>query len=246
MSDIKLGDVFPTNQGGSVIVVGYKNLKNITVQHIDKYSHIAVVQAGSLKAGNVKNPYYKAVRGVGFVGVGDFNAYDNKVITPEYRAWGGMFSRCYSKGLEDPTYKDCVVTPEWHNFQVFAEWYVSHEFYGLGYHLDKDLLVRGNKVYSPSTCDMLPVEINSLLLDRRSERGEYPIGVSLLKRSGKFTAKLRIDGVTKNIGSYDTAKEAHKAYVVEKEANVKRMALSYKDKISKQAFSALMNWKVIT
>ena len=246
MSSIKVGDVFPTNQGGSVIVIDYKNQKDITIQYIDKHSHVAVVQAANLKSGSLRNPYHKAVRGVGFVGVGDYNAYNGKIITPEYRAWIGMFNRCYSKGLDNPTYKGCKVAPEWHNFQVFAEWYTNHEFYGLGYHLDKDLLVKGNRVYSPSTCDMLPVEINSLMLDRRSERGDYPIGVSFLKRSSKFTAKLRIDGVTKNLGSYNTAEEAHEVYVAEKEANVKRMALRYRDRISKQAFNALMNWKVIT
>lgn len=242
---IKIGDIFKTNQGYSVIVIEIKNLKNITVQFIDKHSYITTVQQGSLKSGGIRNPYFKSVRGVGFLGVGDFKTHINRKATREYAAWIGMFNRCYSKSSDNPTYKGCSVASEWHNFQDFAEWYTNHRFYGLGYHLDKDLLVRGNKVYSSEFCDLVPVEVNSLTLDRRSDRGDYPIGVSFVGNRGVFTSKLRINGKTKNLGDYATASEAHSAYVVEKEANVKRMASVYKERISERVFNALIDWKVM-
>ena len=56
------------------------------------------------------------------------------------------------------------------------------------YHLDKDILVKGNKVYSPETCCFVPQEINSLLVTSVRSRGDQPIGVSYNKLTQKYEA----------------------------------------------------------
>ncbi|MBL4904323.1 MAG: hypothetical protein JKY62_16995 [Desulfocapsa sp.] len=93
------------------------------------------------------NTNRKTVNGIGFLGVGP---YPRK--TRSHRAWTGMIARCYNKKVQErqPTYKGCSVCVEWHNYQIFAKWY--EENYVEGYHLDKDLRIPGNKIYSPDTC----------------------------------------------------------------------------------------------
>ncbi|QGZ13243.1 HNH endonuclease [Vibrio phage NF] len=93
--------------------------------------------------------------GVGFFGIGPFNCGENGLHTNAYSCWKRMLERCYSEYADDKysSYKDVVVCDEWHNFQNFAKWY--YENYpqdGAKYHLDKDIKVPGNRIYSPDAC----------------------------------------------------------------------------------------------
>ena len=54
---------------------------------------------------------------------------------------------------------------------------------GNPFQLDKDLLVKGNKVYNESTCVFLPKEINSVLTKSTASRGDYLIGVCWSKNT---------------------------------------------------------------
>ena len=92
----------------------------------------------------------------------------------------------------------------------------------------------------------MPRELNSLLLDRGADRGDYPQGVHLYKRDGKFVAKLRINGKRKHLGHYACPHEAHKAYVLAKESHVKAKALEWRDKVDNRVFESLMSWTVIS
>lgn len=179
----------------------------------------------------------KKVHGVGYNSGGIYKAQ-----TIEYDAWCGMLARCYSAKFQRkrPTYIGCTVADEWHDFQVFAEWYVNHKYYGMGYQLDKDLLVRGNKVYSPSLCCLVPLRINSLFVDSRSRRGAYPIGVDF--KRGKFRAQIRKDGRKVDLGCFSTAEEAHQAYIASKMDYAKEVAKSYKGMVLPRVYQALMNW----
>jgi hypothetical protein len=42
------------------------------------------------------------------------------------------------------------------------------------------------------------------------------LGVSLVKKSGKYKSRININGKTKHLGCFDTAEEAHNKYLVEK------------------------------
>lgn len=108
--------------------------------------------------------YDKSAYGVGYIGEGAYKISFKRVFYPHYIYWRTMMKRCYSDHFHTqfPTYKDCSVVKDWHNFQNFAKWY-DENYYEIGeemMHLDKDILVKGNKVYSPETCVFVPQSIN--------------------------------------------------------------------------------------
>lgn len=164
----------------------------------------------------------------------------NGKLTKVYTAWMNMLKRCYSPNWLSryPTYIGCSVCSDWLFFPTFNAWFDSH--YVEGYHLDKDLLVSGNKVYSPETCIFVPLPINTLFNDHGRARGEYPIGVYFDKQCGKFKAQLSADGKVKHLGYFDTANEAHRAYLIAKKANIVRVANEWKEKISYKLYIALI------
>ena len=240
---IKHGDVFPTNEGGSVTVLQYRNAHGVIIQHNDDYGHIATVRAGDLRRGMVKNPYHRSVYGVGFIGVGEHLVSVNRKLTPVYKTWNSMFERCYDPKFhaKRPTYIGCTVHPNWHNFQVFAEWF-ERQYFASGWQLDKDLTTEGNKVYSPITCTFVPHQLNTLLIDCGASRGDLPQGVT---RHGKrYQAQLSIDGNQHKLGTYATPEEAFEIYKFAKEENIKRMAGLWKGLIDPRVYDLLINYEV--
>lgn len=161
-----------------------------------------------------------------------------------YIAWNRMLDRCYDEEYKKktPTYIGCSVCEEWLHFSKFKEWYDKN--YVEGYDLDKDLLFRGNKVYSPETCCFVPPEINKIILKRQRRRGEYPIGVH--KQRNSFIAMLNRYGKQEYIGVYKTAKDAFIAYKQAKESYIKEVAQKYfgDNKITKRVYDALMKYEV--
>ena len=153
-----------------------------------------------------------------------------RVMCPYYAKWSSMIKRCYSAIYHErrPTYIDCSVTKEWLAFSVFKSWMESQDWEGKD--LDKDLLVQGNKVYSPNACIFVDAAINSLLNENEAARGEYKIGVHLKKGNDKFVARC-CDGYGKriNIGQYDTEADAFEAYKKGKYKEIKRVALQQSD-----------------
>ena len=128
----------------------------------------------------------KKVLGKGIYRKGKYSFGKKGNPTKEYSVWLSMLTRCYNSRFlkNNETYIGCEVCDEWLEFQNFAEWF--HQNYKDGYQLDKDLLTKGNKIYSPETCCFVPQEINLLLVRRQNRRGKYPIGVSRDKT--KFAA----------------------------------------------------------
>lgn len=189
----------------------------------------------------------KLIEGVGFNSRGEYLSASNGKIHKSYGAWRAMLQRCYcpKKHLTRPTYKDCTVADEWLDYQNFAEWYYGHEYSGMGYDLDKDLLMPNNKVYNPENCCFVPPQINSLLTDRKAGRGGLPIGVCYKKKNNRYEAGLSYRKSRKHLGYFDCPQEAHLVYVKAKEEYVKEMALEWKDRIADNVFEALMNWTVV-
>lgn len=245
--EIKAGDVFKTNQGCTCTVILYKNQTNILIEFNDQNKHRATVRAKHLRSGYVKNPYHPSVRGRGFMGVGQFNAYQDGKVTDEYKKWSSMFRRCYSEvdAKDRNHYSDCEIHEDWFNFQNFALWLTKNKSYSPDYHLDKDLIILGNRVYSPRACCLVPIEINNLLLDPKSKSRKLPVGVKKDSRSGRFIASMRMDSKNKHIGSFGTPQEAHEAYVSTKEAYVKEIANHWRGRIDERVYEALMNWRVV-
>lgn len=234
----RAGEKHITNEGYAIEIIESFNAKNCTIRF---ESGVIIKNRGysDLLKGKVKNPYHKSFCEVGYFGIGNYN---NKTNCKAYNIWGSMLRRCYNGKLQErqPTYKDVTVCEEWHNFQNFAQWFENN--YKEEFDLDKDILVKGNKIYSPETCCFVPQEINGLLVKRQNDRGKYPIGV--IKKRNKFQASININGKAVNLGVFYTMKEAFQAYKTAKEKYIKEMADKWKDKITEQTYQALINYKV--
>ena len=241
----KVGSRHKNKDGEFCTVISYRNSKDISVVFDGYEGYIKKVYTGGLKSGDFKNNYRPSVCGVGYIGEGKHGSKNKNRISAAYAAWRNMLMRCYDETniANQRTYKGCSVCDEFLDFQVFAEWYTSHESYGLGYELDKDLLVKGNKIYSPETCTFLPKELNVMLNKERVNKG-ISLGVTKREDYDKYRAVVGKNGVRTHIGDYDTAEEASAAYVEAKERYVKNKALEWANRIEWEAFVALMNWSV--
>tara|TARA_R100000657_G_C4607163_1_gene61214 strand:- start:25 stop:639 length:615 start_codon:yes stop_codon:yes gene_type:complete len=135
---------------------------------------------------------------------------------PFYIKWRDVLTRCYSeRSLQKrPTYRGCSVCEEWKTFSNFMAWMKTQSWEGK--HLDKDILVPGNKVYSPETCIFVSGEVNSFLSKNIKTRGKYPMGVRVHTRINKFEARISKYNKTIYLGIFDTAEEAYEVYNKEK------------------------------
>lgn len=142
-----------------------------------------------------------------------------------------------------PHYVEC--TSLFKDFQHYASWATQQIGYGKGFHLEKDILFRGNKVYSEDTCVFVPIHLNALLLRNNAKRGLWPIGVSCER--GKFVAHCKNGSGKKReyLGRYDTVEEAFAAYKKYKEQRIKDEAEKWKDQIDPRAYAALLAYEVL-
>lgn len=188
----------------------------------------------------------KLVFGVGINDSSEKVCNKDGTLGASYRHWYNMLARCYNKKTKKdaPSYEKCVVCYEWLTYSNFKEWFDKH--YVEGWELDKDILIKGNKTYSPSTCCFVPREINSLFTKHTRGRGKCPIGVYYTTRGWqrKYIAALCIDGVRRGIGSFFTPEEAFQAYKIAKEAYIKKVANKWKDMLEDKVYKAMCNYCV--
>ena len=241
-----VGKVCKSKSSGDFKVLKYNDSKNVEIQFL-KTGFETVTQLGNIRNGNVKDPYSPSVYGIGVLG----NKHPitiNGVLTREYKLWTSMLVRCYSDNFKkrQPTYEGCEVSDKFKSYEYFYEWCNKQiGFNNDEWHLDKDLLVKGNKVYSEKTCVFLPNEINSLLTRREALRGKHLIGVYWRNTKKAFVAQVNKNkGKSEHLGYFKTELEAYNAYKVAKEAFVKEQANKWKGKIDLRAYEALMNYTV--
>jgi len=142
---------------------------------------------------------------------------------PIYRKWKDMISRSYSSKMHknNPTYEDCSVCDEWLTFSNFLSWYEANHVDG--FDLDKDLKVKGNKIYSPDTCLFVPQEVNRLFADKPSLNRSLPTGVSFHKGTGKYRARIS----SSHIGLFENQKDAVKAYAQAMDEKIRILICQY-------------------
>lgn len=244
----RLGQVSHNKLGTKMEIINYNGVRDITVKFENGY--ITKSNYKSFLEGSIRSPYDKTVYGHGFLGEGKYKPSDeNKKRTNQYLSWQEMLRRCYDKELHKraPTYKDCIACEEWLNFQTFGAWY-DDNIYNLDkkeMNLDKDILIKGNKIYSPKTCVFVPKSINILFVKCNASRGLYPIGVSVDKRDGRFRSECN-DGKGNDLklGRHNTPEEAFSAYKVYKENLIKTIAEEYKPLIPNNLYMAMINYQV--
>ena len=244
-----VGEIFKTKNCGNLLVTKYINYENVYVRFIDT-GYETVARIDHIRDGSVRDKYLPTVYGIGVLG--DEIAKVNGEHTSEYKRWSSMLMRCYDDKFHSrfQTYVGCSVSENFKFFSYFKEW--SNKQIGANalddkgnpFALDKDILVKGNKIYSEDTCCFVPHEINSLLTSSKAKRGLYPIGVSYEKRVNKYIATSVFESKNKRLGYFDCAEEAFNAYKQAKESFVKEQANKWKGQIDERAYLALINYEV--
>ena len=235
--------------GSLMIIIEFKNTRNIIV-YFPEYKWKTKTTYANFTRGNIHCPYEPRIRGKGFMGEGEYGSRGNDVRC--YDTWNKMLERCYSEEFHDkhPTYTGCTVCDDWLNYQNFAAWYYDNFydcFNGDRMCLDKDILYKNNKIYSPETCIFVPARINKLFTKRQVFRGDCLIGT---RKDPKCTTEIWIttchgvDGKMQYLGRFRTQQEAFIVYKSFKEKTIKLIADEYKDLIPMRLYNALYNYVV--
>lgn len=231
------------------IVDEVKNGGYVVVEFDDEYKYRKTVMYSNFAKGNVRNPYDKSAFGIGYLGVGEHltihEPYHNKHIDPlrkwyssrAYRVWKDILLRCYEESMRHKAlaYEDCITCDEWHNFQNFAGWFEDN-FYDIEQtrmDVDKDILIKNNKIYAPDRCLIVPHRINLLFVNGKKSNG-LPCGIH--KRGNRYSAMYN----TKLLGTFETVELAVSAYEKEKRVAISRVADEYRDLIPRKVYDALL------
>lgn len=232
----RTGEIHISNEGCRFKIIECKRHDDCTIQFEDG-NVLYKRQYADIIRGRVKNPFFKSVLGIGYLG-------NRRTLNKDkcYRSWYNILQRATSKErlIKYPSYRGVTVCEEWCCFENFGEWFdINYDAeIMLDWHVDKDILFKGNKIYSPETCCFVPNEINILLTNRKSCRGNYPIGVTKYRQ--KFIASLN----GKHICVENTPEEAFQAYKIAKEIHIKEIADKWKGQITEKVYEALYNYQV--
>lgn len=247
MIDKYVGKVFPSTYDGDMEVL------EVMDDHV--MCKVKFLESGSVRSthlicvrkGHVRD---KEVRPVYKVGVMDLKGYIGKAKSnpKDYNAWNGMLQRCYNENIREQlkSYEGVEVSEDFKIFSKFKEWYnrqIGSD--NKDWHLDKDLLSKGKKkVYSDETCVLLPPEINTLITNNKSVRGDLPVGVIWNCTKTGYRARVQKPTGWESLGTHDTPEQAFNAYKKVKEAYIKEVANKWKDKLDPRAYEALMTWEI--
>lgn len=233
-------------------IVEYSGANNVVVEFQDEYKAKVHTDYKCFKKGGVKNPYYPEVYGVGMVG-NKYTTGAHSRHTKEYNAWIHMLERCYNSETKErnPAYKDAICCDEWLLFENFYEWLHSQPNFdkwlgGKRWAVDKDIIVKGNKIYSPDTCCLVSQYVNSLFVKNRMDRGCLPVGVSKNYKNFSASCQNPFTGKREHLGTYKTIEEAFFVYKAYKEHLIKEIAkIEYNNEnIVKQCYEAMMRYEV--
>ena len=241
-ASVKMGDIFTTKINGDCSVVKYVNARHVLVM-FEEHPCLVKCTTGELRLGKVRNPMRPSAYNKGYLGAGEYDGTHKDV----YSIWIRMLERCYSTANPRVKINDSNVCEEWLDFQNFADWCYKQEFFGFKdekgktYHLDKDILVSGNRVYSPNTCCFVPNKIN--ILFRRPKTKPLPEGVSFSKSNNKLQSQIKIGNRTVSLGFYDNVEEAEMAYKNAKKVKFKNLAEVWKGKIPVEVYVRLTTYE---
>lgn len=219
-----------------------------------------VVLAANLRNGNTKscgcyNRELTAERNRvnrSYAGRFDGNIGESRQYPHIYGAWRGCFERCYTEASlkKHPTYRGCEVSEKWHLYSDFKKWYEENSWYDGDERVcvDKDILVKGNRVYGPDTCVLVPLSLNCIFVRNDSLRGDLPIGVFYQDDCRlKYEAVIRKYSKQYSLGHFATPEEAFAAYKEAKEQHIKEVAEDFKQRYPKfpqKLYEAMCNYKV--
>ena len=245
-----IGQICRSNDSEDFKIVRYENSLHIEIVFVDS-GFTSICQMSNIRCGRVKDLTKPSVVGVGVTGTKykpvNLNGCGEYEIDYAYKIWRGILERCFldKRQEQQPTYKGCTVSENFKSYEFFYEWCQDQVGYREdGFELDKDLLVKGNKIYSESTCCFIPKEINTALTKRGNDRGDHPIGVYWNKKCRSYIAKISEGGSRRYLGLFDSPTDAFQAYKMAKEQYLESLAVKWKDSISNKVYDALLSYEV--
>ncbi len=250
----RIGETKLNIQGCLMRIIKYIKYSDIEVEFIDNFHAIRKTTYSNFVKGNILNPYYPTICGVGMIGQKYPASYIDKngktQHTKGYDTFKSMIIRCYNSIYheKEPTYKTAYCCKEWHNRDNFEDWLRKQSNYLLflreKFHLDKDILIKNNKLYSPETCCLVPQRINELFVKHKRKQN-LPVGVH--KNFNKYTAYCWDKNKNIYIGSFDTKEDAfYYGYKPYKERLIQRIAEEeyLMKRISNECYIAMKNYCV--
>jgi hypothetical protein len=241
MSNIKVSEKFNTRNHGIVTVLDYIDCRSVLIK-FENSGAIKTVRADHLRCGNIKDQTQPTVYGVGVIGL-NFTKYESN--SKEYSLWLGMLQRCYDNKLKNkrPSYLMCEVDKNFLNYEYFKAWCNKQiGFNKKGFALDKDILIKGNKLYSEDTCCFVPTEINSMIAGL-SSKGDKVTGIYQNCKNGNWYLNTDYQNGHKKRGVFSDLKEAELEYLKLKTENIKSVAEKWKSQIDIRVYNALINWE---
>ena len=166
LKSYRKNEIYKNTKGEEFTIVEYNNANDIKVSFNSNPNFLIHTSWSNIIKGVVKNPYEKTIFNVACIG--NEISKTNGVKIESYKVWYAMLQRCYSECYKNkPTYIDCSVCEEWLCYENFKKWY-DKNYYRVEneiMNLDKDILVKGNKIYSPETCCFVPKRLNVLFVN---------------------------------------------------------------------------------
>ena len=248
----RIGEERLNKFGSKMVIKEYRKYKDLDVYFPEYDWTFEHARYGDFKNGEIKCLYEPRYYGKGYLGEGKYKVRENGKLTDKYKIWHGVLQRCYDPKFHEKhsTYKDCTVEDYLLNFQHMGKWLEDnyYEVPGEKMCLDKDILCKGNKIYSRDTCIFVPERINLLFTKRDKSRGNSPIGATP-NSSGNYQVRCHDEyGKSIYLGTYNTKEKAFQVYKQYKEKVIKKVIDSYKEKIPEPFYSklktAMYNYKV--
>lgn len=229
---------FTMKHGTRVDVLEYINANKILVKFEDGKSSPFFARMSALRKGMYRNPYHPTIEGFGYEGEGE---YCFKVDIQCAKMWRSMVARCFSKKWDNGNRKTGQpdVDPDWLNFQIFAKWYYSQNGNTLvGWELDKDILVPGNRTYSSDKCCIVPREINiAFPLSHTASNRVY-----FSERNKNYSVNWRNEEGERCIRVFKIETDAKDFKILKTKEHMQRLAVKYRETLDTRVYEALFNW----
>jgi hypothetical protein len=238
-------------KGDLMKIISFINYKNIIVEFQDEFKYQVKTTFTLFQKGEITNKFGRHICGIGYLG--NTSSSNNGKTKKSYYIWSSIIKRCYDDKVinRHSSYNGCIICKEWECYENFEKWYNIHYYncpIGGKMCVDKDILFKGNKVYSPETCCIVPNEINCLLTKSDKIRGNLPIGINLWKNKLHVQMSKIIDNkkVKVHLGYFNKNEIdlAFNKYKQEKERYIKEEANKFKAYIPNNVYNALINYKI--
>lgn len=195
-----IGDILINTRGEKAKILDYRIVPKLNNEK--RYEHLLrFLDTGyevwadcyNFTKGKTLDRLKPTVCGIGCIGNPPPEAYPLKE-NKEYKLWSRMMFRC-SESCKNEGYKNVSCSKRWTRFDFFYEDVkdlINYDLWKKGfkdgenniYEIDKDILIKDNKVYSKETCMFVEKKINAGFTSWQSEEKKKENRKEILKELG--------------------------------------------------------------